>query len=163
MVIPLMLNEKKTVLDVDPTERLANILRREKLFSVKKGCTKGCCGSCTILLDGKPVPSCLLPVALAKDSSIITLEHFMKSADYSDIEKGFEKAGVHLCGYCNAGKIFTAWDIIQTYSRPKHEDLYEAVSHMTYCCTDRDTYINGILHAILFRNERMGINRNERK
>ncbi len=163
MIIPFILNGKKIVLEVDPAEKLLDVLRRQRLFSVKKGCTGVCCSSCTVLLDNKPVPSCLVPVFLVKDLPVITLEYFIQTENYRDIEKGFQKAGIHLCGYCNPGKIFTAWNIIQTYSRPTHRDLYEAIAHMTYCCTDRDTYINGILNAIQARNERTGSKRNVRK
>ena len=156
MIIPFTLNGKKIVLDADPTEKLLDALRRQKLFSVKEGCTHGCCSSCTVLLNGKPVPSCIMPLVLAKDADITTLEYFVLTEEYQDIAAGFEKAGIQLCGYCNPGKIFTAWDIMQTYQRPTFKELCSAVSHMTYCCTDRDTYVNGILYAIKARKIRLG-------
>ncbi|MCR5290506.1 MAG: 2Fe-2S iron-sulfur cluster binding domain-containing protein [Treponema sp.] len=163
MNIPFTLNGKKTILDVAPEDTLLNVLRDLNLTSVKEGCTKGICGSCTVLLDNKPVHSCLIPSLLLKDTSIETLEHFMISENYKDIAAGFEKAGIHLCGFCNADKIFTAWDIIQRYEYPKKQDLYDEVSHITWCCTDRDTYINGIIYAMLQYKSRKGAIKNGRK
>ncbi len=163
MIIPLTLNGKKVMLDTNPGEKLVDTLRRQKLVSVKKGCEQGCCGSCTVLLNGAPVPSCIIPVVLVKDCAVVTLEYFMHTDGYNDIQNGFAKAGIQLCGFCDAGKIFTAWDIMQNYSRPSHNDLKEAVSHLPWCCTDQDTYINGILYAIMYRNKRMGAAQNVRK
>ena len=96
MKIPLLLNDKKIVIETSsPKESLLTVLRRLNYISVKCGCAKGYCGSCMILLDDKIVPSCIVPVALARECKITTLEHFSKTEDYTDITKGFAKAGIH--------------------------------------------------------------------
>jgi aerobic carbon-monoxide dehydrogenase small subunit len=160
MKIPVKLNDKKIVLEAEPDDKLLNVLRRLNLLSVKCGCNEGYCGACTILLDGRPVPSCIIPVAITRDSSIITLEHFSKSEEYQDIISGFNKAGINLCGYCNAGKVFSAWHILNTFMKPDRRTIYEEVNHLAPCCTNTDILINGILYAFDFKVHRIGAQKN---
>ncbi len=156
MKIPVNLNGEQTILDADPEEKLLTVLRRLGLISVKKGCGKGLCGFCSVLLDLKPVPSCLIPVGAARGSSIITLEHFSKTADYDDIMKGFKQAGAQLCGYCNAGKVFAVYALMERVYRPSKEDLMELADGLTCTCTDRNTFINGVLYAVANKHKREG-------
>ena len=79
MKIPLYLNNKKIVLSAEPTESLLSVLRKEKLYSVKCGCQKGMCGNCMILLNDKSAASCLIPVGIARDCHIVTLEYFQSN------------------------------------------------------------------------------------
>ncbi|MBO7123357.1 MAG: 2Fe-2S iron-sulfur cluster binding domain-containing protein [Treponema sp.] len=157
MKLTLTINEEKTVLDADPDMTLLELLRRQKILSVKCGCGKANCGSCAVLLDGKAVLSCLIPCGIVRNSEIVTMEHFSKQAACQEILKGFEKAGVNLCGYCNPGKIFAAWEIISTFSNPNREQIAERVSDLRECCAENDALINGIIYAaqIHFEKERM--------
>lgn len=157
MKLTLTINEEKTVLDAEPDMSLLELLRRQKLLSVKCGCGKANCGSCAVLLDGKAVLSCLIPCGIVRNSEIVTMEHFSKQAACQEILKGFEKAGVTLCGYCNPGKIFAAWEIISTFSNPNREQVAERVSDLRECCVESDALINGIIYAaqIHFEKERM--------
>ncbi|MCI1208041.1 MAG: 2Fe-2S iron-sulfur cluster-binding protein [Treponema sp.] len=163
MKIPLQLNSKKTVLDAFPNELLVTVLRRYGMISVKEGCMEGKCGACTVLIDGKPVPSCKIPVAIVRNSYIVTLEYFKTTDDYEDIMKGFEKAAIKLCGHCDAGKIFTAWSIITAKQLPERTALLQEVAHLSPCCVDSDTLINGILYARSFRNSRLRVKKDARK
>lgn len=163
MKIPVILNDKKIVLEAEPDEKVIDVLRREKLFSVKHGCEKGFCGACTILLDGKPVASCILPVGIIRDCKIVTLEYFKSNPLYNDIINGFNKANIHLCGYCNAGKIFTAYEILTHTQRPDREELYSKLNRYDCCCTDIDTLANGILYAVACNHARVGKIKNGKK
>ena len=160
MKIPMTLNDSKIVLDAEPDNTLLNVLRREGLLSVKCGCEKGICGACAVMLDGKPVPSCIIPIAIVRDATVITLEYFSKSDDYNDIIKGFNKAGIHLCGFCNAGKIFTAWNILNTTTRPNRALLFEQEHALSACCTNSDLLANGILYAFDYKVQRLGAQKN---
>lgn len=160
MKIALTLNNSPIVIDADPSEMLIVVLRKLKYFSVKLGCSPRNCGVCTVLLNDRAVPSCRLPVGLVRDSDVVTLEYFEQTEFYKDIMKGFEMAGIHLCGYCNAGKIFAAYEIIKYQSRPTRESIYEFISHLDDCCVERDTLINGILHASSIHFEREKLRKN---
>ncbi len=163
MKIPVILNEKKIVLDAEPEESLLTVLRREKIYSPKCGCQEGHCGNCMILLDSAPVNSCLIPVGAVRDSKIITLEYFKTFPEYQDIITGFSQAHIHLCGYCNAGKIFTAYSVLRKHFRPEKEQLAETIHGLSVCCTDKDTLSNGILYAIAAKHQREGKKANAKK
>lgn len=156
MKIPVILNGEKIILDADPEEKLEETLRRQKLFSIKEGCQKGCCGSCAVLLDGKTVPSCLVPVGTVKNCEIETLEFFIKTKDGQDIQKGFSQAGITLCGYCNAARYFTAYNVINLPYRPTSEEIEEIASTIECGCTDTKKFINGMLYAIANKHSREG-------
>lgn len=161
MKIPLTVNEQQIIVEADCDEPLLTVLRRNKIISVKKGCTEGRCGVCTVLLNNKPVPSCILAVAAVRTDSIITLEYFSKKNPlYTDILTGFEQAGIHLCGYCNAGKIFAAYDIISSNRALTREIIRKETAHLICQCTDQDTLINGILLAANAQIKRNGRNTN---
>lgn len=147
MNINLTINEKKFNLDVDPDEKLLTLLRKENFFSVKSGCETGHCGSCTVLLDGKAVNSCLIPCGILNNSTVITLEHFKTFPVYQEISKSFEKAGISLCGFCDAGKYFVTYEIISKISNPTRDQIYEMVFHLKDCCVEKDILINGIIYS----------------
>lgn len=147
MNIPVIINGDRIMIQAEPDEMLIDVLRGLKFFSVKLGCGEGVCGSCTILLNGKPVPACKIAVALVMNQEIETLEYFQKSEEYNYISKGFAKAGIKLCGYCNSGKIFAAAAILRNKQKPTRSSIKEQVKHLSPCCTDIDTLINGIIYA----------------
>lgn len=156
MKVPVILNGEKEIIDADPEERLSQTLRRRNLFSVKEGCQKGCCGSCTVLLDGKTVPSCLVPAGTVKNSEIETLEFFIKTKDGQDIQKGFQEAGISFCGFCNAARFFTAYNVINLPYRPSAEELEEIASSIDCDCTDIKKFINGMVYATAAKHAREG-------
>ncbi len=157
MNIPIILNGERIMIQASADETLLNVLRTQKCLSVKEGCSKGSCGSCTVLLNKKPVPSCKIPIALVINQEIETLEYFCKSEIYTDIIKGFSKAGIKLCGFCNTGKIFAAAYIIGLNEKPTRTSIRENVKHLSPCCTDINTLINGIIYAFDFYSRRTGM------
>lgn len=155
MKISFFLNGSKTVIDAHADEYLMKVLHKNKCTSVKSGCTSGFCGTCTVLLDDKPVASCKIPVGLVKDRDIVTLDYFVKTEEYSIIMEGFNKAGIKLCGYCNAGKIFSAYQILKLTKIPTRQEITDSVRNLSPCCTDIDTLVNGIIYAIQSSNKRI--------
>lgn len=162
MKIQLILNDKECIIESDPAQMLSDVLRRENLISVKPGCLSHNCGSCYVLLDNKAVPSCHIPVGIIMGEKITTLEYFSKSDFYADIIKGFEKAGVSMCGFCNAGKIFLAYEVINSMHEPSRDKVEVVTSRLIDCCVEQNTLINGILYAysIHFDKEKLRKNGN---
>ena len=156
MKIPVMLNSSKVILDAKPSESLLEILRRQGLLSVKEGCTKGRCGSCTVLLDDRPVPSCVIPVGIVRNASIETLEFFLLTKEGEDITAGFKQAGVTTCGFCNSTRIFSTYELLKKVYRPTMEDLEELADSIKCNCIDRKTFINGVIYATAIKHEREG-------
>ena len=163
MKIPVILNGKKTVLDAEPSEKLITVLRRMKIYSVKCGCMEGHCGNCMLLLNDEPVVSCRIPVGIIRDAQIVTIEYFKNSPIYRDIIQGFNQAGMHLCGYCTSGKVFTAYGVLKKYYRPDLKQLYSAIKGIDCCCVDKDTFANGILYAVAAKHTRENKNSNAKK
>ena len=147
MKIPVTLNGTKTIFDASPDESLLTVLEKNSITSAKRGCLQGTCGACTVLLNDRPVAACKVAVGLVINSNIMTLDYFSKTEEYSDISEGFSKAGFKLCGYCNAGKFFAAHEILKMNKMPTRNDIAEVVEHLSPCCVDRETLINGILYA----------------
>ena len=155
MIIDFTLNNEKIVVDTNPDTKLSIVLRENAIFSAKKGCDKGFCGACTVLLNNKPIPSCITPISMVRGGSITTLEYFCNTEDYQDIKAGFTSAGVELCGYCNAGKIFEAYEIILKFEKPEKAFISKQVSHFPCNCTETAVLVNGILMAANFRRKRL--------
>ncbi|MBR3543162.1 MAG: 2Fe-2S iron-sulfur cluster binding domain-containing protein [Treponema sp.] len=157
MRLSLTINNEKVTLEEEPETSLLELLRKQKLFSVKCGCNQANCGSCAVLLDDEPVLSCMIPCGILRGAQIETLESFSKKAVCQEILKGFEKAGVNLCGWCNPGKIFAAYAVIKRHSNPTREQASETVLDLRECCVESDTLINGIIYAaqIHFEKERL--------
>lgn len=156
MKIKLTINEKDSILDVPPNERLITVLRNTfSLCESKLRCGTGSCGSCTVLLDGKPVMSCILPVYAINDCEVSTIEHFRTTKEYADIQQGLEKAGVHFCGFCDSSKYFSINDFLLKYKRPTREEA-EAFIKTTIChCVDKNVLLSGIVLAAKIRRTRI--------
>jgi len=158
MIIPFELNGNAVYVDTNPGERLVHILRRKfGLLGAKEGCLSGRCGSCMVLLDGSPAPSCIVPVFQVRNASIVTLERFMGTEDCDDILQGFESAGVSMCGFCNAGKIFIAHMLLSANLRPAKEEIKEAYSGNMCRCTSMDDIMTGIKNAGSIRRIRQNV------
>jgi carbon-monoxide dehydrogenase small subunit len=154
MKIPVTINGEQIQLDASPEAQLLAVLRQRGLTDVKCGCQRGLCGACTVLLNNTPIPACLIPIAAVRDGHIITLGHFAKSDFYTDIKKGFARAGVRLCGICDGGKIFAAYQLLSSQVPPERQVIYETMSQLVCYCAGLDAIVNGVLAAADFHRER---------
>ncbi|MBP5519194.1 MAG: 2Fe-2S iron-sulfur cluster binding domain-containing protein [Treponema sp.] len=155
MKIPVTLNGIKTILDAHADESLMKVLHKNGCPSVKSGCSTGFCGACTVLLDDKPVAACKIPAGIVRDENIVTLDHFAKTEEYSIIMSGFQKAGIKLCGYCTAGKVFSAYQILKMPKLPTRQEITDSIKALSPCCTDLETLVNGIIYALHISNKRL--------
>ena len=155
MKIPVTLNGTKTILDAHADESLMKVLHKNGCPSVKSGCSGGFCGTCTILLDDHPAAACKIPASIVRNCDIVTLDYFAKTEEYSNIMAGFQKAGIKLCGYCNAGKVFSAYSILKMPKMPTRQEITDCVKALSPCCTDLETLVNGIIYAIQVSNRKL--------
>ena len=156
MLIQLNINHNSLSIDCRPDETLSAVLRRLGFLSVKCGCGKGLCGACTIFMRERAVPSCLIPVSSVRDAEIVTLEHFMQTEDYLDIVSAFRKTGIELCGFCNAGKIFAAHEIIESGSPREKNTIMERLRTFSCSCTEDEPLVHAITLAAEIRRQRLG-------
>ncbi|MCR1899800.1 (2Fe-2S)-binding protein [Irregularibacter muris] len=125
---------------------LVNFLRDElDLTGTKKGCELGDCGSCTILLDGKPVNSCLILALDADGKKVTTIEGVSDTDQLSVVQEKFVEYGAIQCGYCAPGMIMSATALLAENPKPTAEEVRAGISGNLCRCTG---YIN-IIKAIM--------------
>jgi aerobic-type carbon monoxide dehydrogenase small subunit (CoxS/CutS family) len=106
----IRINGQETAVTGDPTRPLADYIREVvQLTGTKIGCSSGECGACTVILDGKPVISCLIPVASAVDKEVLTVEGLSKTEDFQELAVAMEESGAVQCGFCTPGIMTTLW------------------------------------------------------
>ncbi len=130
-----VVNGREVALRVDPGRNLVDVLRRDLgLTGVKVGCEEGECGACTILLDGKPVNSCILPVMKAQGRHILTIEGLAEEGELDPIQEAFIEAGAVQCGFCTPGVVLSAKSLLDEMENPTKEEVREALSgHLCRC------------------------------
>ena len=155
MNIGFILNGEDVVVRTNAERRLSDILRTTfKLTGTKTGCNVGQCGSCTVILNGEIVKSCLIPVFKVKGSEVITIEGFSQTEEYEDIVIGFAEAGVYMCGFCDAGKILAAEALIGRNNRPGREEILAAFGGIRCRCTDSEDLVRGVMASAALRRRR---------
>ncbi len=130
-----VVNGRAVALRVDPGRNLVDVLRRDLgLTGVKVGCEEGECGACTILLDGKPVNSCIIPVMKAQGRHILTIEGLAEEGELDPIQEAFIEAGAVQCGFCTPGVVLSAKALLDEMENPTKEEVREALSgHLCRC------------------------------
>ena len=128
--IQLDANGFKHELDVEPWKTLLEVLREDLgLTGTKKGCDVGDCGACTVLLNGRPVNSCLvLAVDMAESDRIVTIEGLAGADSLHPLQEAFIDEGASQCGYCTPGMILAAKAILDRNATPIEEEILEGIS-----------------------------------
>ena len=117
-------------------ETLLEVLReRLGLTGTKQGCDVGDCGSCTVLLDGEPVLSCLTLAADVEGREVLTIEGLARGDRLHPLQRAFLDAGAVQCGYCTPGMILAAKALLDRSPRPSREEIREALSGNLCRCT----------------------------
>lgn len=115
---------------------LANVLRDElNLTGTKKGCELGDCGSCTVLLDGRPVDSCMVLAMEADGRKITTIEGVAENSKLDDIQQAMLNYAAVQCGYCSSGMVLSAKALLTENPHPTEAEVREAISGNLCRCT----------------------------
>jgi len=128
VLIDLDINGERHQLDVDPTRRLLSVLRDElSLTGTKLGCGEGACGACAVLLDGRPVNSCLLFVGAVAGRPIVTIEG-LSAGGLSPLQQAFLAEDGLQCGFCTPGQIVSATALLEANPDPDRDEIRAAMS-----------------------------------
>lgn len=145
--IRINLNGESIKLNVEPKELLLDTLRNLNVFSVKDSCRQGDCGMCTILLDGKPVRSCLIITANIDGQSVTTIEGISQNGELHPLQQAFMDTGAIQCGYCTPALILTAKALLDHNPTPTEEEIREALSGVLCRCTGFVRIIEAVQRA----------------
>ncbi len=144
-LIHLTINDKEYEVAVQPNQTLVDMLRYElRLTGTKKGCGTGDCGSCTVIMDGKPVNSCLVLAAQANGSKITTIEGLESEEGLHPIQKAFVEKGAIQCGFCSPGMILSSKNLLDRNPKPTEDEIRRAISGNLCRCTGYQKIIEAV-------------------
>lgn len=155
MKIAFTLNGKPEELNCSSDVPLLQLLvEYTRITSLRPGCSKGFCGNCVVLLNEKPVLSCLIPAFAVRGEEVTTFERFERTRDYTDINRGFIQADAVPCRYCYASKVMLAHGIISKTVSPSSEDILQSFSLNSCTCIEPSQLVRGVIQAGVFRGRR---------
>jgi aerobic-type carbon monoxide dehydrogenase small subunit (CoxS/CutS family) len=135
VTITLVVNGKKHTRTTSPQRTLLDVLREDLgLTGAKQGCGEGRCGSCTVLVDGKRVHSCMTPAAEADKKSITTIEGLAEVGGLHPVQEAFLAEGAMQCGYCTPGMVLATVALLRENPHPNDEQIVDWMNpHLCRC------------------------------
>jgi aerobic-type carbon monoxide dehydrogenase small subunit (CoxS/CutS family) len=141
------LNGEEKVFRIEPGDRLSEVLRREGYLGVKVGCSTGDCGTCTILVGGRPVLSCLMLAAQAEGESVTTVEGLARGAELHPLQAAFLDEGAVQCGFCIPGMLMSSFALLEENDNPTDDEIREALGGNLCRCTGYENPVRAVRRA----------------
>ena len=147
--IRLIVNGQLYEVTVKPSDSLLHVIRDKLgLSGTKNGCNVGDCGACTVLIDGKPVRSCLMLAVKASDKEITTIEGLAdESGALHPLQKAFVEHGAIQCGFCTPGMILAAKALLEENPKPSEDEIRTGMAGNLCRCTGYTKIIEAIQSA----------------
>ena len=134
--------------EIDVRRTLLEVLREDfGLTGTKKGCNEGECGTCSVLLDGKPVASCLVLAVEVQGKSIETVEGLEQNGELHRLQQAFIEHGAFQCGFCTPGVLMAAKGLLNRNPEPSEEEVRRSIAGNLCRCTGYNKYVEAILDA----------------
>lgn len=144
----ITVNDEPHEVRFDGYKTLLELLREDlRLTGTKHGCELGECGACAVLVDGKPMLSCLMLAIEALDRSVETVEGLADGSELHPLQNAFADHGGSQCGYCTPGILMTAKHLLDREPNPTDEQIKEALSGNLCRCTGYQQIIESVQHA----------------
>ncbi|MGI4756855.1 MAG: (2Fe-2S)-binding protein [Janthinobacterium lividum] len=135
-VVHLQVNGEQRTVDVPPMRRLLDVLREDlRLTGTKEGCGEGECGSCSVLMNGELVNSCLVPALQADGATLCTVEGMATDGRLHPIQRCFLEQGGAQCGICTPGMMLATHHLLSRYPQPTDEQIREGLAGNLCRCT----------------------------
>ncbi|MBV4420147.1 (2Fe-2S)-binding protein [Clostridium tyrobutyricum] len=151
MKINFNLNNKDVEIEAPGVKRLLDVLRDDfKLTGVKEGCGQGECGACAVIIDGKLINSCCVPIANVIGSKVTTIEGLRDTSEFELLDQCFKEAGAVQCGFCIPAMIMASYALLSENEAPTENDIRRGISGNICRCTG----YNMIIDAIKLASER---------
>lgn len=146
--IRLKVNGAWREVETRPDRLLLDLLREELgLTGTKKGCAEGECGACTVIMNGRPVLSCLIPALKANGAEMITIEGLAEEGRLHPLQQAFLEEGAVQCGYCTPGMLLSAKALLDENPEPSIEDVKRAISGNLCRCTGYTKIVRAVRAA----------------
>lgn len=142
MLVTFYLNNTQVSYDVRPDEYLSHTLRSHGIKSVKIGCNESTCGSCTLLVDNKPVMSCSVLTASIEGKHVTTIEGIQEEA--AKIAYHFAEEGADQCGFCNVGYALVVYALKREIKNPTDEQIIDYIVGNLCRCSGLQSQLNAI-------------------
>ena len=147
-IVTLTVNGEEREFLAKPGTTLLLALREQlELTGAKRGCAQGTCGACVVLVDGEPVPSCLIPVETIDGATVRTVEGLANGAGLSPLQAAFVEGFATQCGFCTAGMLLSATALLAENPAPTRDDVVRAISGNGCRCTGYAAIVDAILAA----------------
>lgn len=156
-IVSFTLNGREIEVMVKPLTTLQTLLREQlDLTATKTGCKQGGCGSCTVLVNGEPMTSCLLPVEDVAGQEVTTLEGITPDHGLHPIQEAFFDNFAIQCGYCSPGMILVSKALLDRNPHPSRQEIIEALTGNLCRCTGYEPIIQAIADAAQRMNGQEG-------
>ncbi len=147
-IIQLTVNGEQVEAAVDPNRTLLDFLREDqRLTGAKHGCGLGDCGACTVILDGKPVNSCLVLAVQANGREVVTIEGLAENGRLHPIQQAFVDKGAIQCGFCTPGMILSSKALLDENPRPTETEIRTSISGNLCRCTGYQKIVEAVQEA----------------
>ena len=148
-ILHFTLNGRPVEVAAKPEQTLLEVIRDEVgLTGTKCGCNHGDCGSCTVVLDGKAVKSCLVLALTVEGKKVLTVEGLEQNGVLHPLQKAFIEYGAPQCGYCTPGMLMAATALLLQNEHPTAEDVTEALSGNLCRCGGYEKYREAVLAVV---------------
>ncbi|HEX9044391.1 MAG TPA: (2Fe-2S)-binding protein [Candidatus Limnocylindrales bacterium] len=135
-IVTFTVGDREVEVMVRPLATLQSVLREQLgMTAAKEGCRHGGCGSCTVLVDGEPVPSCLLPVEDVEGRQVTTLETLVPPGDIHPVQRAFLDGLAFQCGYCTPGMVMVSAALLARNADPTRDEIRDALAGNVCRCT----------------------------
>ena len=146
--VVLRVNGINYQVEIEPWRTLVEVLRETLgLTGTKKSCNEGECGACTVMMDGRPVASCLILAMDAQGKEIVTIEGLSEGERLHPIQEAFLKHGAIQCGFCTPGMVISAKALLDQNPRPTVTEVRKAISGNLCRCTGYQHIVDSIMAA----------------
>lgn len=146
--IQLKVNGEEYKLEVKSNDTLLDVIRdRLSLTGTKRGCDTGDCGACTVLLEGRPVNSCLVLAIEADGKEVITIEGLTKEGKLDLVQEAFIEQGAIQCGFCTPGMVLSAKALLDENRNPTESEIKTAIAGNLCRCTGYVKIVKAISSA----------------
>jgi len=140
-------NGKIHTVDADPNTPLLWVIREQLgMTGTKYGCGVAQCGSCTVLMNGEAVRTCVIPLSAISNQKIETIESLEKQGQLSKIQKAWVQHEVPQCGYCQSGMVMATTALLRKKPKPTDADIDEAITNICRCGTFQE--VRAAIHSV---------------